>query len=293
MSAHRWSGDSTVSVHAESTAALLASTAGVIASASDTPQLDAEVLLAFVTGRARSSLLAFPERPLTAVEAQRLAGLAARRAAGEPVAYLTGAREFFSLALAVTPAVLIPRAETELLVEEALARCAGLPRPAVLDVGTGSGAIALAVKHERSAATVTGLDVSESALAVARANAAGLKLDVRWLRSSWFEALADERFDVIVSNPPYVASADVVGPLAFEPRLALDGGGDGYAAYREILSAAPAHLAPDGALLLEHGHAQRATLAALAKAGGWRVAGVRDDLAARERVMVLTRSTAP
>jgi release factor glutamine methyltransferase len=147
MSAYRRSGDSAAAVGAESTAALLAASVSRLGAASDTPQLDAEVLLAFVTGRARSSLLAFPERPVAPAEAQRFAVLAARRAAGEPLAYLTGAREFFSLSLAVTPAVLIPRPETELLVEEALARCAALLRPAVLDVGTGSGAIALSVKQ--------------------------------------------------------------------------------------------------------------------------------------------------
>jgi release factor glutamine methyltransferase len=289
MNAHRWSGDSAASLDPESTAAVLAAVVGTLRAASDTPQLEAEVLLAFVTGRARSSLLAFPERRVAPGEAQRFAELAVRRAAGEPLAYLTGEREFFSLALAVTPAVLVPRPETELLVDETLARCAALPCPTVLDLGTGSGAIALAVKHERPAAVVTAVDVSEPALAVARANAARLALDVRWLRSSWFEALGSERFDAIVSNPPYVASADVAGALAFEPRLALDGGADGYVAYREILALAPAHLAPGGALLLEHGHAERAALAALAEASGWCVAGVRDDLAGRARVLVLTR----
>ena len=272
---------------------VLAKAVSTLAAASDTPQLDAEVLLAFVTARARSSLLAFPERRVAPGEAQHFAVLAARRAAGEPLAYLTGAREFFSLALAVTRAVLVPRPETELLVDETLARCAALAQPAVLDVGTGSGAIALAVKHERPAAAVTGIDVSEAALGVARANGVRLGLDVRWLRSSWFEALAGERFDVIVSNPPYVASAHVTGALAFEPRLALDGGADGYAAYREILAGARAHLKPGGALVLEHGHEQRAGLVALAEAGGWRVAAARDDLAARARMLVLTRSVVP
>ena len=289
MNAHRWSGDAAALAQPESTAAVLAVAVSVLQAASDTPQLDAELLLAFATGRTRSSLLAFPERRVAPGEAQQFAELVARRGAGEPLAYLTGEREFFSLVLAVTPAVLVPRPETELLVEETLARCAALSQPAVLDVGTGSGAIALGVKRERPAAAVTGVDVSEAALAVARANAARLALDVRWLRSSWFAALGGEPFDVIVSNPPYVMSADVTGALAFEPRLALDGGADGYVAYREILATAPAHLASGGALLLEHGYAQRAALTALAEASDWLVAGVRDDLAGHARVLVLTR----
>jgi release factor glutamine methyltransferase len=237
MSAHRRSDSAASAASLDSTAALLAAAVGRLGVASDTPQLDAEVLLAFVTARARSSLRAFPERPVAPDEAERFAALAARRAAGEPLAYLTGTREFFSLALAVTPAVLIPRPETELLVEETLAHCAALPQPAVLDVGTGSGAIALAVKHERPAAVVTGVDISDTALAVAAANAVRLGLDVCWRRSHWFEALSGERFDAIVSNPPYVDSVDVTGALGFEPRLALDGGADGCAAYREILAA--------------------------------------------------------
>jgi release factor glutamine methyltransferase len=291
MVAHSRSEDTAVAP--ESAAALLGAAASGLAAASDTPKLDAEVLLAFVTARARSSLLAFPERPVAATEARRFAVLVARRATGEPLAYLTGEREFFSLAFAVTPAVLVPRPDTELLVEETLALCSPASPRAVLDVGTGSGAIAIALKHERPALAVTGVDVSETALAVARANAARLGLAVRWLRSSWFEALGGERFDVIVSNPPYVASAEITAALEFEPRLALDGGADGYAAYRSILAAAPAHLAPGGTLLLEHGHEQRAGLAALAEAEGWRVSRARDDVAGRARVLVLMRSAAP
>jgi release factor glutamine methyltransferase len=281
-------------VHAASvaTSVLLATAVHDLAAASDTPRLDAELLLAFATGRSRSSLLAFPERTVAPAAASAFAALIARRSQGEPVAYLTGTREFYSLTLAVDPAVLIPRPETELCVEAVLARCAPLRRPAVLDVGTGSGAIALAVKHTCVHARVTGVDVSAGALAVARANAERLGLSVRWLESSWFASVEGERFDVIVSNPPYVRSADVSGALVFEPRLALDGGSDGCHAYRMLLGAADRHLNDGGALVLEHGAEQRAELVALAEVSGWRVVAMHDDLAGRARVLVLERSAA-
>ncbi len=233
------------------TSVLLADGVRDLAATSDTPRLDAELLLAFATGRSRSSLLAFPERSVAATAASGYAALVARRAQGEPVAYVTGTREFYSLVLAVDAAVLIPRPETELCVDAVLGRCTSLRRPAVLDVGTGSGAIALAVKHACAHAKVTGVDVSGAALAVARANAERLGLAVRWLESSWFAGVEGERFDVIASNPPYVRSADVSGALAFEPRLALDGGSDGCHAYRMLLGAAQRHLTAGGVLVLE------------------------------------------
>jgi release factor glutamine methyltransferase len=207
---------------------------------------------------------------------------------------LTEEREFFSLPLAVSSSVLIPRAETELLVELALAAVASAARPAVLDLGTGSGAIALAIKRARGDAVVTATDQSAEALAVARANAARLALDVRFVESRWFEALGNESFDVIVSNPPYVRSADVTGALAFEPRVALDGGADGLDAYRALFAAAAAHLtARRRPLLVEHGADQRPALLALAEAHGWRVAAAHDDLAGRPRVLELDRGGAP
>jgi len=291
MAASR-SSDPTAHANQASTAALLTAAAGELALMSDSPVLDAELLLAFATDRQRSSLFAFPERVIDAAAAGRFADLVARRAHGEPVAYLTGTREFFSLRLDVGPEVLVPRPETELLVEVVLAQCAPLPLPTVLDIGTGSGAIALTVKHERPHAAVTATDVSAAALGVARANAARLDLDVRWIESDWFGALGAERFDVIVSNPPYVRSAEVTGALAFEPRLALDGGIDGYDAYRKLLAAAPAHLTVGGSLLLEHGHEQRDVLGELAASSGWRVVGAHHDLAGRDRVLVLRRSAA-
>ena len=272
----------------------LAAGARLLAAVSETPRLDAELLVAFATRRTRSAVLAAPERALDAADAKLFRALLARRARGEPLAYLTEQREFFSLPLAVSSDVLIPRAETELLVELALAAIASAVRPAVLDVGTGSGAIALAIKRARGDAAVTATDQSAAALVVARANAARLALDVRLVESRWFEALLGEAFDVIVSNPPYVRSSDVTGALAFEPRLALDGGADGLDAYRALFVAAATHLDPRrGRLLVEHGAEQRPELVALAEAHGWRVAAAHDDLAGRPRVLELDRGNAP
>lgn len=271
-----------------STAALLATACSVLAASSDSAVLDAELLLAFVTGRSRSSLRAFPERAVDAEQEQRFHALVARRAAGEPLAYLTGTREFYSLDLNVAEAVLVPRPETELLVAIVLnSQPLRAEDPAILDLGTGSGAIALAIKQSRPDAIVTAVDSSRAALAIARANGARLGLDVRWLESSWFAALGSERFDVLVSNPPYVRTADVVGDLVHEPRLALDGGVDGLDAYRAILAAAPSHLRAGGIVALEHGYDQRPALLQLAREHGFAVQAAHDDLAGRARVLVL------
>jgi release factor glutamine methyltransferase len=268
---------------------VLAAAARALVDVSDTPRFDAELLLAFAMRRPRSSVLASPERPMDPATAASFTALLERRAHGEPLAYLTGEREFFSLPLAVSGAVLIPRPETELLVELAVAAVAAAAKPAILDVGTGSGAIALALKRERPDARVTGTDASAAALAVARGNATRLGLDVRFVQSHWFETLGCETFELIVSNPPYVRSAEVKGALEFEPRLALDGGADGLAAYRVLFADARRCLAADGALLVEHGADQRAELVALAEVNGWRVAAAHDDLAGRPRVLDLRR----
>jgi release factor glutamine methyltransferase len=260
----------------------------VLTGASESPLLDAEVLLAFELAQQRSTLLAFPERSVSHAQAERFERAVERRAGGEPIAYLVRGQEFFSLPLRVSQAVLIPRPETEMLVEEALALCPKGERRAVLDLATGSGAIALALKHERPSLDVTASDVSAAAIAVARANAQRLGLDVRFVESRWFAALAGERFDVIVCNPPYVASGDsAFAALAFEPRLALDGGADGLDSLREVVSGARAHLAAHGRLLLEHGHDQRDEIVALAAPLGWRVVQAHADLAGHARVLVL------
>lgn len=268
-------------------AAALAAGERLLASVSATPRLDAELLLGLAAGRARSSLLAFPERALEPGAQRDFAALVARRASGEPLAYIVGRKEFYSLELGVSPSVLVPRPETELLVERVVERCDARRPLRVLDVGAGSGAIALAVKRECPAARVTGIDVSPAALTVARANAERLGLEVRWLPSHWFDAVAGERFDLIASNPPYVRSADVRGALEHEPRLALDGGADGLAAYRVLFAVAAAHLEAGGALIVEHGAEQRPELVALAERCGWRVTGAHDDLAGRARVLEL------
>ena len=256
--------------------------------ASPSPLLDAELVVAYVTGVPRSSVLAFPERPVRAALGDEVERLVERRARGEPLAYLVRNQEFYSLPLRVTPAVLIPRPETELLVDEALAH---LPRGetlAVLDLATGSGAVALALKRERPEAAVTGSDVSTAALAVARANAERLMLDVRFVESDWFAALVGERFDLIVCNPPYVASDDrAFADLGYEPRLALDGGAGGLDALRAVLGGAREHMNPGGLLLLEHGHDQRTALIALAESLGWRLVAAHADLAGHARVLVI------
>ena len=259
--------------------------------ASPSPLLDAELLIAFVTGQPRSSVLAFPERAVRTALGDEVERLVQRRARGEPLAYLVRRQEFYSLPLRVTPAVLIPRPETELLVDEALAHLPRGETRAVLDLGTGSGAIALAIKRERPEASVTAVDVSATALAVARANAERLGLAVRFVESSWFGALAGEHFDLIVCNAPYVASDDpAFATLSFEPRLALDGGADGLYCLRAVLTSAREHLSEGGLLLLEHGHDQRPALAALAESLGWKLVTARMDLAGHSRVLVLAPS---
>jgi release factor glutamine methyltransferase len=283
----------------ERTGDLLAAATRAIerAGVSESPRLDAMLLLKQATEQPRASFFAFPERVVPRVERLEFADLVARRMRGEPIAYIVGGHEFFSLPLLVGPDVLVPRPETESLVEAALARLSPLATPAVLDIGTGSGAIALAIKHGRRDARVTGLDVSPAALEQARVNE-GLVMGtldpgVRWVQSRWFDALGDERFDLLVSNPPYVRADEIVGPLKFEPRLALDGGADGLDAYRALFAEAAEHLKDGGALLVEHGAAQRPELVALAEAHAWRVARALDDLAGRPRVLELERSGSP
>ena len=216
-------------------------------------RLDAQALLGHLLGRPRGWLIAHDDAPLAPDEAERYAALVRRRAAGEPVAYLVGAKEFRGLELCVGPATLVPRPDTELLVDWALEwlRRDGAAAPEVLDLGTGSGAIALAVKHACPRARVTAVDVSAEALAVARANAARLGLEVEWRPGDWWSALAGRRFDLVLSNPPYVAEDDPhLEALAHEPRLALVSGPQGLDALGRIVAGAPRHLRPGGGLLL-------------------------------------------
>lgn len=249
---------------------------------------EAELLLAHALGRSRSWLFAHADDPLTDTEAAAFKALLQRRMSGVPVAYLLGSQGFWTLDLLVTPATLIPRPETELLVEQALARMPNDAAMRVSDLGTGSGAIALAIAKERPRAQVVAVDLSKDALDVARANAARNGIgNVEFRQGSWLEPLHGEGFDVIVSNPPYVADGDphlAQGDLRFEPALALACGKDGLDAIRLIIGGASKALRPGGWLLFEHGFDQAtAVRSLLADAGFGEIETVR-DLEARDRV---------
>jgi release factor glutamine methyltransferase len=255
--------------------------------ASASAALEAEVLLAHVLGSARARVIAHPERTVDEAALARYRSLIERRAAAEPLAYLTGWRDFWSLRLAVSPAVLVPRPETELLVERALAlRTAPVGR--VADLGTGSGAIALSLASERPGWQVTATDVSAAALEVARANAASLSLArVEFRQGSWYEPLAGERYDLLLSNPPYVAADDAAlrrPPLALEPPVALTPGADALECLRILVRGAQAHLEPDGWLLLEHGADQGGEVRRGLVATGFRSVRSHRDLAGHERM---------
>jgi release factor glutamine methyltransferase len=242
---------------------------------------EARLLLAAAGGWSEAGVIAFPERVLDAEAEARFREFLRRRTGGEPVAYILGRKEFYGLELAVDPAVLVPRPETELLVELALQR----EFSSVVDLGTGSGAIALAVKRHRPAARVVAVDVSAAALAVARRNAARHGLDIDLRQGRWFEPLAGERFDLVLANPPYVAEGDPHLPdLGFEPRVALTSGTDGLDAIREIVREAPRHLTPGGWLLLEHGMGQSAAVGALLAEAGLEDPHSWPDLARIPRV---------
>ena len=263
---------------------------------SDSPRADAEILLAHVMQRPRSYFVAWPEAQLSLDESVAFEALLARRAVGEPVAYVLGSRGFYGLDLKVSPAVLIPRPETELLVEAALERLPTTPCR-IADFGTGSGAIALALanelKSERPDAQVVAVDMSPDALAVARENARNLNLAVDFRLGDWCGGLADEIFDMIVSNPPYIRADDehlAQGDVRFEPALALASGVDGLDAIRAIIACAPAHLQPGGWLLFEHGYDQASAVAALLRAAGWQVVESLFDLQGHARVTLGQRS---
>ena len=255
--------------------------------------IDAQVLLAHVLGRNRAWLAAHGDDPIPRTEAEVFFALARRRREGEPVAYLTGIREFWGLPLAVSSAVLIPRPETEAVVEIAVARLPADRDTRVLDLGTGSGAIALAIAHDRPRAQVLATDVSAAALAVARDNGQRLGLpNVEFLQSDWYADVPATwragRFDVIASNPPYIVAGDphlADGDLRHEPAGALSPGGDGLASFRRIVAGARERLAPGGTLVVEHGFDQAEAVRALFDAAGFDEVLSKRDLAGIPRVV--------
>ncbi len=253
---------------------------------SDTPRLDAELLLSHVTGLSRTSFRAWPEREVAADQAEAFETLVAERAAGKPVAYLLGHQEFWSLPLYVSPSTLIPRPDTECLVETALSLT--LPDQArVLDLGTGTGAIALALASERQRWHITACDCVPEAVALARRNASALCLPVDVVQSSWFSGLQRTRFDLIVSNPPYIASSDQhlgQGDVRFEPSSALVSGPDGLDDLRLIVEQAPDWLENSGWLLVEHGYDQGDAVQDLFRARGFVAVQCRQDYGQRDRM---------
>ena len=242
---------------------------------------EARLLLAAATGFSEASVLAFQERSLPGEAEDRFTEFVSRRKTGEPVAYILGRKDFYGIELAVNPAVLIPRPETELLVDLALER----EFSSAADLGTGCGAIAIALKKQRPRANVVAVEASAAALVVARRNAARYGLDVDWRHGRWLEPLGAERFDLIVSNPPYVVAGDPhLAELRFEPASALVAGPDGLDAIREIARGAAAHLAPGGWLLVEHGMGQDLAVRELLAAGGLEAVSTWPDLAGIPRV---------
>lgn len=254
---------------------------------SGVPLLEARMLLERVLGKPRVWLIAHADEAAAPADEQAFAALAERRRLGEPIAYILGEREFYGLELGVTPAVLIPRPETELLVELTLERMLPVAAVRVLDLGTGSGAIAVALAKQRPQARLTAVDVEYAALGVARENARRHRVSVRFFCGDWFGALSGEKFDLIVSNPPYVAAADphlATGDLRFEPRRALVGGADGLDCIRAIVAEAGAHLQAGAWLLFEHGYDQAEACRALLLAQGYQEVQSWPDLTGIARV---------
>lgn len=262
--------------------------AAILRSASDSPRLEAELLMGLVLRKPRSFLHAWPEHHLSVPQAECYETLLRRRFAGEPIAYMTGIREFWSMPLKVTPDVLIPRPETELLVDKALLRLPDDEDLRVLDLGSGSGAVSLAIAKERPRAQVVGVDISRAALDVACMNARLQKLDnVEFRESDWFDAVRGEKFHVVVGNPPYVAEDDphlARGDALFEPRLALDAGPAGMDCFRAIVDRAHNYIVRQGWLLLEHGPDQHMPLRRLLEAQHYHDITIHKDAAGHDRV---------
>lgn len=267
--------------------------AAAIDGRSDSPRLDAEILLAKILGITRSGLIARSAQPLQERDAAAFAAMVARRISGTPVAYLTETREFWSMSLRVTPAVLVPRPETETLVERLLQLAPADSAHSLLDLGTGSGAIALVIASERPKWHVTASDVSSDALAVAQTNALNLEIsNIEWRLGSWFDPLPGRRFDFIVSNPPYIAAADpLLGTLSAEPLLALSPGVSGLEALQQIVSQASEHLLAGGSLLLEHGHDQSPAVQQLLRQQGFESIRTCLDLSGNTRITMGTLYT--
>jgi release factor glutamine methyltransferase len=246
------------------------------------PPAEARLFLTHLLGRSAAWLEAHRDEPLTPADAEKFAALVARRAAGEPVAYLFGVREFYGRDFAVTPDVLIPRPETELLVDIAREKVGAGGTVNILDLGTGSGCLAVTLALELPRARVTAVDVAPEALEVARGNAARLGAQVAFVVSDWFAALPAVRYDLIVANPPYIAAGDphlAQGDLRFEPAGALTDHADGLAAIRRIVAAAPGWLVPGGWLFFEHGYDQAAAVRVLLETTGFAAIEQYRDLA--------------
>ena len=251
------------------------------------PRLEAQWLLAAALEKNIAWLMTWPERELTAAQLQRAEAWLARRLCGEPLALLRGEHEFWSLPLSVTADTLVPRADSERLVEVALERMAqmNLSAPAILDLGTGSGAIALALAHSLPQASVHAVDCSAAALAVAESNGRQLAITVQWSLGHWFDAVADERFHLIVSNPPYLAEDDPhMAQLTFEPRSALVAASNGLADLLHLVTAAPGHLHAQGWLLLEHGATQASAVRDALQRRGFQQVQSWQDLGGQDRV---------
>lgn len=255
----------------------------------ESAKLEAEILLCHLLKISRAQLYTWPERELTDQEANDFFDLIYQRQQGQPIAYLTGEREFWGLNLQVNPNTLIPRADTETLVEIALQKATAYAQPKLLDLGTGSGAIALALASELNQAEIHAVDYSADALTIAKNNAKRLNLAVQFHQGSWFEPVVDQDFDIIVSNPPYIESSDPhlnQGDLRFEPSQALASGTDGLDDLRVIIAQAKTHLNPRGWLMVEHGYNQAQAVADLFQQSSYHAIELITDLAGQPRVTI-------